>query len=264
LTESAVSASLAAVNQAVNQEQIEKLLTSDAVVKSTRKLTREVTAAAAAELDSPERQARAKELAADFVRDLGPALGAMLDKDILPRVESTLTASVQKLVDDALSEAGRKRAGAFVAGVAKDAMAAVGPPLQKAIASGVSAGIERSVRSVLAQDLGPALGKALDANAPALSQATRAATTGALAGVTDAMKGPFGKMLAEEIDTERRKSFEEAKRFSDAERDVWLAEIHHWFRAFLVIAIVAGVLCLGFGIMVLRLLLENRRLRTGT
>jgi len=70
-------------------------------------------------------------------------------------------------------------------------------------------------------------------------------------------------MLAEEIDTERRKSFEEAKRFSDAERDVWLAEIHHWFRAFLVIAIVAGVLCLGFGIMVLRLLLENRRLQTG-
>jgi hypothetical protein len=263
LTESAVSASLAAVNQALNQEQIEKLLTSDAVVRSTRKLTREVVSAAKDELDSAERQARAKELAADFVRDLGPILGTMLDKDILPRFLSTLTASVRKLVDYALSDEGRKRAGAFATGVAKDAMAAVGPPLQKAIASGVSAGLERSIRSVLAQDLGPALGQALDANAPAISQATRAATTGALAGVTDAMKGPFGTMLAEEIEQERQKSFAEAKRFSDAERDVWLAEIHHWFRAFVVIAIVAGVLFLGFGIMVYRLLLENRRLRMG-
>jgi len=262
LTESAIAASLQAVNRGANQEQIEKLLTSEAVVRSTRKLTQAVVDASLAELDSPERRARAKQLAADFVRDLGPTLGAVFDKELLPRIEKEIAASVQIVLDQALSEANRQRVGGFTTALARQALDAVGPQIERAIANGVSAGVQRSLRAVLTEDLGPALGKALDANTPALSRAMRSGTEGALLGVTDAMKGPFGKMLEEQIDKERRKSFEEAKKFSDAERDAWLGEVHRWLRIVVVLAIVAGVMILGFGILVWRLLVENRRLRT--
>jgi hypothetical protein len=54
-TESAVSASLRAVNQRANQEQTETLLTSPPVERSTRALTRAVVDAALADLGSEER-----------------------------------------------------------------------------------------------------------------------------------------------------------------------------------------------------------------
>jgi len=266
LTESAIAASLQAVNRGANQEQIEKLLTSEAVVRSTRKLTQAVVDASLADLDSPERQARAKQLAADFVRDLGPTLGAVFDQELLPRIEKEIAASVQIVLDQALSEANRQRVGSFTTALARQALDAVGPQIERAISHGVSAGVEKSLRTVLTRDLGPALAKALGDNAPAISQAARAATAGALAGVNDAMNGPFGEMLRRE----RKASIQEAADAAAAERkalfdklDQEIADSRRWFRALVVMAAVGGALLLGLGFLLWRLLAENRRLQSG-
>lgn len=264
VTGKAVGASLQAVNEPGNRQQIEELLTSEAVVRSTRKLTQAVIDTALSELESPEREARKKQLATEFVRDLGPVLGTMLDKDVLPRVQSTLTASVQTVLEQALSEANRQRAGTFAAGVARQALDAVGPQVAKSISDGVSSGVERSIRTVLAGDLVPALGKALDANAPAISRVARAGTTGALQGVADAMNGPFGEMFRRE----RMAAIQEAGAAAAAERQAWfnkldqeIAESRRWFRTLVIVAAVGGVLLLAIGLLLWRLLLENRRLR---
>ncbi len=265
-TESAVSASLRAVNQRANEEQIETLLTSREVERSTRALTRAVVDAALADLGSEERQERSKKLAADFVHDLGPVLGSMLGADVLPRVREEIEASVRKLLDQAFSEEGRRRTAVFVSGVARQAMETVAPAVRRAIADGVSAGIDRSLRTALAGNLSPALGKALDENAPAISRAMRAGTAGALQGVTDGMNGPFGAMLR----SERRAAIQEAADAAAAERKVWfdkldaeLAESRRWFYTLVILAAVGGVLLLGMGLLLWRLLHENRRLRSG-
>ena len=266
LAESATSTSLRALNAPANQEEIEKLLTSQPVERSTQALTRAVVDAALADLGSAERQARSKKLAADFVRDLGPALGTVLGDDILPRVQKEIEASVQKLLAQAFSAEGRRRTGVFVAGVARQAMDTVAPAVRRSIADGVSAGIDRSLRAALGGNLSPALGKALSENAPAISQAMRAGTAGALQGVADAMNGPFGVMLR----NERRAVIQETADAAAAERKVWfdkldaeLAESRRWFHTLVVLAAVGGVLLLGLGILLWRLLTENRRLRSG-
>jgi hypothetical protein len=266
VTGKAVGASLEAVNERANRERIEELLTSEAVVRSTRKLTQAVIDAALADLDSDEREARKQQLTAEFVRDLGPILGAMLDKDILPRVQSRLEASVQAVLDQALSEANRRRAGDFAAGVARQALDAVGPRVARSLSDGVSSGIERSIRAVLARDLAPALGKALDASAPAVSRVMRAGTAGALQGVADAMNGPFGEMFRRERDS----TFALAQQAAAAERRAWLEELHkqldesrRWFHTLVIMAAAAGLLLLGIGVLLWRLVGENRRLRSG-
>jgi hypothetical protein len=266
VTRKAVGASLEAVNEQANRERIEELLTSEPVVRSTRKLTQAVIDAALAELESDEREARKKKLAADFVRDLGPTLGTMLDKDLLPRVQSRLEASVEAVLEKALGEANRRRAGAFAAGVARQAMDAVGPQVAKSISDGVSSGIERSIRAVLARDLAPALGNALDANAPAVSRVMRAGTAGALQGVADAMSGPFGEMFRRERD----RTFALAQQAAETERRAWLKELHdeidesrRWFHTLVIMAAVGAVLFLGIGALLWQLLRENRRVRSG-
>ncbi len=266
VTGKAVSASLEAVNEPENRKRIEELLTSEPVEKSMRELTRAAVDAALADLASDERQARTKKLAADFVRDLGPALGTMLDKDVLPRVENELAASVQRVLEQTLTEANQRRAGAFVAGVARQAMDGVGPQVAKSISDGVSSGIERSVRTILARDLSPALGKALNASAPAVSQITHAATAGALQAVTEAMNGPFGEMIRRERQAVLRDVGEAAAR----ERQAWfdkldqqIDESRRWLRTLVVVAAVAGVLLVALGLLLWRQMMENRRLRTG-
>jgi hypothetical protein len=270
LAREAVAAKLRAINDPANQKEIEILLTSEPVERSTRTLTRAVVDAALADLGSEERQVRAKKLAADFVRDLGPVLGSVLDEHVLPRVQREVEESVRKLLDQALSEEGQRRTGVFVAGVARQAMGTIAPAVQRtverAIADGVSAGIDRSLRNALAGSLTPAIGKALDANAPAISRAMRAGTAGALQGVADAMNGPFGAMLR----SERQAAIKETADAAAAERKVWfekldaeLAESRRWLRTLVLLAAVGGVLLLGLGLLLWRLLHENRRLRTG-
>ena len=266
VTGKAVSASLQAVNEPENRRRIEELLTSEPVVQSMRELTRAAVDAALADLASDERQARTKKLAADFVRDLGPALGTMLDKDVLPRVQDEIAASVQRVLEQTLTEANQRRAGTFVAGVARQAMDGVGPQVAKSISDGVSSGIERSVRTILARDLSPALGKALEGNAPAISQVTRAATAGALQAVTEAMNGPFGEMIR----SERRAVIRDAGDVAAVERkallqklDEQIDETRRWLRGLVVVAAVAGVLLVGLGLLLWRQMMENRRLRTG-
>jgi hypothetical protein len=266
VTGQAVGAGLQAVNEPENRKRIEELLTSEPVVQSMRELTRAAVEAAFADLASDERQARTRKLAADFVRDLGPALGTMLGKDVLPRVQDELAASVQRILEQTLSEANQRRAGTFVAGVARQAMDGVAPQVAKSISDGVSAGIERSVRAILARDLAPALGKALEASAPAVSQITHAATAGALQGVTEAMNGPFGEMVRRERQAVLRDVSEAAAK----ERQAWfdkldqqIDESRRWIRTLVIVAAVAGLVLAGFGLLIWRLLAENRRLRTG-
>jgi hypothetical protein len=266
VTGKGIGASLAAVDEQAIRARIEELLTSEPVVRSIHKLTQAVIDAALAELDSDELEARKKKLAADFVRDLGPSLGAMLDKDVLPRVQSRLEASLESVLDRALGEASRRRAGDFAAGVARQAVDAVGPQVARSISDGVSSGIERSIRAVLARDLAPALGRALDANAPAISRVLRAGTAGALQGVADAMNGPFGEMFRRERDS----TFALAQQAAAAERRAWFEELHkqidesrRWFHTLVVMAAAGGVLLLGIGVLLWRLVGENRRLRSG-
>ncbi|HEX3554744.1 MAG TPA: hypothetical protein VIA62_16085 [Thermoanaerobaculia bacterium] len=266
LTGSAVAASLQAVNEPENRRRIEELLTSEPVVRSLRELTRAAVDAALSDLESDARQARTKKLAADFVRDLGPALGTMLDKDVLPRVENELAASVQRVLEQTLSEANQRRAGSFVTGVARQAMDGVGPQLAKSISDGVSSGIERSVRSILTRDLSPALGKALDANGPAISRVSQAATAGALQAITEAMNGPFGEMVRRE----RKAVIQDAADAAAVERkavlqklDEQIDETRRWLRGLAVAVAVGGVLLAGLGFLLWRQMRENRRLRTG-
>jgi hypothetical protein len=266
VTGKTIGASLQGLNEPENRAQIEELLTSEPVVRSLRKLTQTVTGTAFEELASDQRQARVKQLAAELVRDLGPALGAMLDKDVLPRVQSALTASVQAILEQALSDANRRRTGDFAAAVANQAFDAVAPRLASSISDGVSSGIERSIRAALARDLGPALGSALGASAPAVSRVARAGTAGALQGVADAMNGPFGQVFR----AERDRTFALAQQVAAGERQAWLEELHkqidesrRWFHALVVFAAAGGALLLATGVVLWRVLKENRRLRTG-
>jgi hypothetical protein len=264
ITGKAIGATLEGANQPANREQLEQLLTSEPVVRAVRKLTRAVIDEAVADLDSDEREARKRQLAAGFVQEIGPALGAMLDKDVLPRVQGALAASVRSILDEALSEANRRRTGAFVGGIAREAAAAAGPPLARSISAGVSSGIERSVRAVLEREVAPALGSALEASAPAVARIARAGTAGALQGAADAMNGPFGQMFR----AERDRTLALAQQVAAAERQAWIDELHkqlaesrRWFHALVVLAAVTGALLLGAGALLWRQLQENRRLR---
>jgi nucleotide-binding universal stress UspA family protein len=123
------------------------------------------------------------------------------------------------------------------------------------------------VRAVLARDFGPIVGRTLDANVPVIARVTRAGTEGSLLGVSDAMNGPFGEMVRRE----RREVLAEAQAAAKAEREAWLGELHtqidesrRWFRTFVVVAAATGALLIVIGLLLWRLLQDNRRLRQAT
>jgi hypothetical protein len=264
-TQETVAAALRAANDEENRRQLEAFLRSDAVQGSLQALARSAVDAAYDDLTAPERQAKARELAADFVRALGPAVGETLGKDVLPRVRAELTTGVEAALDSAFEKAfgpgGQERAGDFAAAVAGRAMAKVAPAVERSIADGLAAGVERSLRAVLAHDLAPAVAAALDS--PALARAARAGTAASLAGVADAMSGPFGEALRRERQASIDASVAAATAAAERERRAWLGEIRGWIRLFLAVAAATGLVLLGAGILLWRLLLDNRRLRAG-
>jgi len=150
----AVGAALDAANDGENRAKLEALLTSAPVERSLRALTHSAVASALAELSTPEREARKEQLAAGFVRDIGPVVGEMLGKDVLPRVRAELAAGVQNALDQALGPASEQRVGAFASAVARRSLGDVGPQIARAISDGVTGGIERSVTGILLVVLG--------------------------------------------------------------------------------------------------------------
>ena len=254
-TRTAVDASLSTLNEAQNRRAIEEILRSDEVQRATRGLTR----AALDEILSgggPESDARLARLSQDFARDIAPALGQTLDGVVLPRVQSAIAASVRASLDESLSERNRTRVTAF----ARETVAGVGPQVSAAISNGITGAVER----VLQRDLSPAVGKLLDDDAPALARATRAVTAAALAGVDDAMAGPFGEMFRKErqatiAEVQAAEAQQQRALVDEIEKQV--AESRRWFEMLVIGFGVVGVVMLGIAALLWRVLMEQRRLR---
>ena len=254
-TRSAVDSSLSTLDEPQNRHAIEQILRSDEVARATRGLTR----AALDEILSgggPGSDARLTQLANDFARDIAPALGATLDGVVLPRVQATIAASVRASLEQTLSDQDRRRVGEFAAGVARDAVASVGPQ--------VEATISRAVERILRDDLSPAIAKALAVNTPALARATRAMTAAALDGVNDAMAGPFGEMFRKEraatIAQIQAAEAQQQRALVD-QIDRQIAESRRWFETLVVAFAVVGIAMLAIGALLWHLLTEQRRMR---
>jgi hypothetical protein len=152
-TETAVDATLRGVNRAENRQRVEELLTSEQYLRSSRALAKVIVDAMLAGLMAADQDGRIKALSTGFVRDLGPALGTLFDDTVLPRVEAAVAASVETVLDRALSQATQRRTAEFAVGVARQGLDEVGPKISKTIADGVS----QAVRTNLERDLAPAL-----------------------------------------------------------------------------------------------------------
>jgi len=254
-TRTAVDSGLSTINEPQNRRAIEEILRSDEVQRATRGLTR----AALDEILSgggPDSDARLTRLSQDFARDIAPALGQTLDDVVLPRVQSAIAASVRASLDESLSERNRGRVTRF----ARDTVASVGPQVSAAISDGITGAVER----ILRRDLSPALGRVLDDNTPALARATRAVTAAALAGVDDAMAGPFGEMFRKErkatiAEVQAAEAQQQRALVEEIEKQV--AESRRWFEMLVVGFGVVGVVMLGIAALLWRVLMEQRRLR---
>ena len=254
-TRSAVDAGLSTLNEPQNRRAIEEILRSDEFVRATRGLTR----AALDEILSgggPESDARLTKLSNDFARDIGTALGQTLDDVVLPRVQAAIAASVRASLDQTLSEQNRKRVDDF----AREAVVSVGPQVVATISNGITSAVQR----ILQHDLSPALGKVLDDDTPALARTTRAVTAAALAGVDDAMAGPFGDMFRKEREAtivEAQAAEAQQQRALVDEIEKQLAQSRRWFETLVIGFAVVGLVMLGIAALLWHLLMEQRRLR---
>ena len=254
-TRSAVDAGLATLDEPQNRRTIEQILASDEMVRATRGLTRDVIneILSGGGADSDARVAR---LSGDFARDISPALAQTLDGVVMPRVQSAIEASVRASIDQSLSEQNRRR----VADLARETVVSVGPQVSAAIAGGITSAVER----VLQHDLGPAVAKVLDDDTPALARTTRSVTAAALAGVTDAMAGPFGDMFRKErqatiVEVQAAAAQQQRALVDEVEKQV--ADSRRWFEMLVIGFGVVGVVMLGIAALLWRVLMEQRRLR---
>jgi hypothetical protein len=258
-TRTAVDSGLSTLAEPQNRRAVEAILRSDEVVRATRGLTR----AALDEILSgggPDANARLTKLSTDFARDIGPALGRTLDDVVLPRVQAAIAANVRASLDQALGEENRRRVGVFSAGVARETVASVGPQVAATISGGITSAVER----ILQRDVGPAIGKALDDNTPALARASRAMTAAALAGVDDAMAGPFGDMFRKErqatiVAVQAAEAQQQRALVDEIEKQV--AESRRWFETLVIGFGVVGLVMLGIAALLWRVLVEQRRVR---
>lgn len=257
-TRTVVDSGLSTLDEPQNRRAIEDILRSDEFVRATRGLTR----AALDEILSgggPGADARLTRLSNDFARDIAPALGTTLDDVVLPRVQATISASVRASLDQTLGDQNRQRVGEFAAGVAHDTVVSVGPQIAATISDGITSAVER----VLQRDLSPAIGKALDDDTPALARTARAVTTAALAGVTDAMNGPFGDMFRKE----RQATIAEAQAAEAQQQHALIDEIkdeiaesRRWFVALVVMFAAVGAAMAVIGALLWHLLASHREL----
>ena len=254
-TRTAVDSSLSALDEPQNRRAIEEILRSDEFVRATRGLTR----AALDEILSgggPGSDARLTKLSNDFARDIAPALGQTLDGVVLPRVQAAIAASVRASLDQTLSDQNRRR----VTDLARETIARVGPQVTAAISSGITNAVER----ILQRDLSPALGKLLADDTPALARTTRALTAAALAGVDDAMAGPFGDMLRKErratvVEVQAAEAQQQRALVDEIENQV--AQSRRWLVTLAIGFGVVGLVMLGIAALLWHLLAEQRRLR---
>ena len=258
-TRSVVDSGLGTLAEAQNRREIEQILRSDEIARATRSLTR----AALDEILSgggPEADARLAKLSTDFAHDIGPALGQTLDDVVLPRVQAAIAASVRSSLDQMLDERNRQRIGAFTADVASQTIARVGPQVEATITRGIVNAVDR----ILQKDLSPAIGKALADNTPALAHATRAMTAAALAGVNDAMAGPFGDMFRKEraaTIAQVQAAEAQQQRALLGAIDKQVDESRHWVDMLLALFAAVFVAAVVLGVLLRRLLVEHRRLR---
>ena len=251
-TRTAVDASLSTLDEPQNRRAIEEILRSDELVRATRGLTR----AALDEILSgggPGSDARLTKLSNDFAHDIAPALGQTLDDVVLPRVQVSIAASVRASLDQSLSDQNRKR----VADFARQTVTRIGPEVSAAISNGITSAVER----ILQHDLSPAIGKVLDDDTPALARTTRAMTAAALAGVDDAMAGPFGDMLRKErratvVEIQAAEAQQQRALVDEIEKQV--ADSRRWFET---LVVGFGVVGLVIAALLWHLLTEQRRLR---
>lgn len=254
-TRTAVDSSLSTLNEAQNRRTIEEILRSDEFVRATRGLTR----AAVDEILSgggPESDARLTKLSTDFAHDIAPALGQTMDDVVLPRVQAAIAANVRASLDQTLSDQNRQRVTDF----ARQTVVSVGPQVSAAISNGITNAVER----ILQRDLSPAVGKLLDDNTPALARTTRAVTAAALAGVDDAMAGPFGDMFRKErkatiVEVQAAEAQQQRALVDEIEKQI--AESRRWFETLVVGFAVVGLAMLGIAALLWHLLMEQRRLR---
>jgi len=264
--ERTLTATLRALNEQKNRQQIEELLKSEQVQRSVRELTKTVVDTSIDELTTEERRARIHDMAVGLVRDLGPVLGEQLDKEVLPRVRAEIVKSVQAALEQVLSEPNKEKVGRFVADLARTATTAAAPAIESAIADGVSKGVSRAVQSTLSRDLSPVINKTLDGSSAAIARTLRAGSEGAMLGVADALKGDLGVVLKQQ----RKELVQDLQSVAAAERQAWIDALQkevkrnedRWFRLFLVLAVAATVLLIAFGLWIRRLAVENRRLKS--
>lgn len=254
-TRSAVDTSLATLDEPQNRRTIEQILRSDEMVRATRGLTRDVIDEILSG-GGPDSDAHVARLSGDFARDISPALAQTLDGVVMPRVQAAIEASVRASIDQSLSEQNRKR----VVDLARETVVSVGPQVSAAISGGITSAVER----VLQRDLSPAVGKVLDDNTPALARTTRAVTAAALAGVNDAMAGPFGDMFRKErqatiVEVQAAAAQQQRALVDEIEKQV--ADSRRWFEMLVIGFGVVGVVLLGVAGLLWHLLMEQRRLR---
>ncbi len=161
---------------------------------------------------------------------------------------------VRTALDQTLSDENRQRVGKFTADVAHRTVASVAPQIEASIAHGITSAVER----ILQRDLSPAIGKALDDNTAALARTTRA-----LAGVTDAMVGPFGDMFRKErqatlAQVQAAEAQQQRALADEIEKQV--ADSRRWFETLIVLFVVVGAAMPGIGVLLWRLLAAHREL----
>ncbi|HEV8579038.1 MAG TPA: hypothetical protein VGX68_08125 [Thermoanaerobaculia bacterium] len=260
-----LTGSLRSLERQENREALRRLLTSPEIEASTRALTQAVLDTAWDDLSREERRARARELAAELVEAAGPALGRILDRDVLPRVREELAASLQAAVERAFTDENRRKAQDFASGVARAALTAAQDEIARSIQAGVAAGIDAGFERSLNGRILPAVHRAFDGSEPAFARAVRTGTESALLGAADALHGELGAVLRED----RQAFLRELQAVAATERQAWLAQLQaqveqkerRWKNWFLILAAVAGVAMLVAGIWLSRLLKENRRLK---
>jgi hypothetical protein len=260
-----LTGSLRSLERQENREALRRLLTSPEMAASTRALTQAVLDTAWDDLSREERRARARELTAELVEATGPALGRILDRDVLPRVREELAASLQSAVERAFTDENRRKAQDLASGVARAVLASTQEEISRAIQSGVSVGIDSGIERSLNGRIVPAVHQALEGGAPAFARAVRSGTESAFLGVADALHGELGVVLRED----RQAFLKELQAVAATERQAWLAQLQaqaeqkerRWKNWFLILAAVAGVAMLAAGIWLSRLLKENRRLK---
>jgi hypothetical protein len=265
-TGSVVTGSLRALEQEENRKTLEKLLTSKEVERSTQALAKSVLDAAWEDLSREERKARARELAAELVDATGPALGRVLDRDVLPRVREELAASLEKAVERVFTEENRRKTQDFASGVARAALQATQAEISRAIQAGVAAGIDSGIERSLNGRVVPAVHQALEGSAPAFARALRSGTENAFLGAADALNGELGVVLRHD----RQAFLQELQAVAAAERKAWIEQLRiegeeaerRWKNWFLILAVVAGLALLVAGVFLTRLVRENRRLKT--